>query len=382
MDSDDLISNPAPLVAAGQVMAKRKAFGLVWMDQDLVVRARYGVLVDFVKIDALVTETLFPLVGLEEDLRSLQTDTDRVVYLPGIAPVLAEDDTRRLNLTFFWSEPDKRYLMLVAQTLTGSDIEQELSKQMRARLMAEAEVAETSRALSKANKELARVNRDLEDYAAIISHDLKAPLRGMRYIADDIETAMLSGDTSASLANLQKLKDQSLRMSHLMTALLDYASAGRKTEIMELVDTELMVQTVVNSLGYAPTIKIAIEGAWPTARTLRAPLDLVIRNLIDNAIKHHDKSTAHICVRAVYDADNLMISFQDDGPGIDPRHHAAILLPFRTLSQTADTASGMGLALVQRTVESYGGSIRVESDPTTTRGSRFVVHWPLNLEST
>ena len=178
-------------------MAKRKAFGLVWMDQDLVVRARYGVLVDFVEVDTLITETLFPLVGLEEDLRSLQSDTDRIVYLPGIAPVLAEHDTRRLNLTFFWSEPDKRYLMLVAQTLTGGDLEQELSKQMRARLMAEAEVAETSRALSKANKELARVNRDLEDYAEIISHDLKAPLRGMRYIADDIETAMLSGDTNA-----------------------------------------------------------------------------------------------------------------------------------------------------------------------------------------
>ncbi len=374
------IIGPAPLVAAGELMAQRKTFGLVWIDRNLIVRARYGPLVDFIEVDTPIVDTLFPLVGMEEELADLARDPDHVLYLPSIAPVVNENDKTRLNLTFFWSAVDERYLMLVARTLSGTGLEQELSKQMRARLMAEAEVEEKSRALGKANKELARANRDLEDYAAIISHDLNAPLRGMRYIADDIATSLDAGNTEASLANLKKLQDQSHRMSQLMTALLDYASVGRKTDVIETVDTAILVATIVQSLSYAPNMAIEITGTWPTVETLRAPLDLVIRNLVDNAVKHHDRETGHITVTCQSEDTNLIITVEDDGPGIDPKHQAAVLLPFRTLSPNSDNGTGMGLALIQRTVETVGGSIKLHSDPAYQRGSRFTVHWPFKSE--
>ncbi|MGH1418523.1 MAG: sensor histidine kinase [Hyphomicrobiaceae bacterium] len=378
MDFDDSITGPAPLVAAGQLMAQRKAFGLVWIDKDLVVRARYGPLVSFIAVDTPIVETLFPLVGMEHELANLMRDSSRVLYLPEIAPITDDTSDTRLNLTFFWSVEEKRYLMLVARSLSETGLEQELSKQMRARLIAEAKVTEKSRALGKANKELARANQDLEDYAAIISHDLKAPLRGMRYIADDIASSIELGDTQASLNHLRKLQDQSQRMSQLMSALLDYASVGHKVDIIEPVDTNALVRETVQSLSHLAGMNIEIMGTWPLIDTLRAPLDLVIRNLVDNAIKHHDQQTGHIVVTGELEQSNLVISVEDDGPGIDPKNHTAVFLPFRTLATKGADGRGMGLALIKRTIDTVGGTLELFSNPTLQRGTRFKVCWPIN----
>ncbi len=378
VDFDDSITGPAPLVAAGQLMAQRKAFGLVWIDKDLVVRARYGPLVSFIAVDTPIVETLFPLVGMEHELANLMRDSSRVLYLPEIAPITDDTSDTRLNLTFFWSVEEKRYLMLVARSLSETGLEQELSKQMRARLIAEAKVTEKSRALGKANKELARANQDLEDYAAIISHDLKAPLRGMRYIADDIASSIELGDTQASLNHLRKLQDQSQRMSQLMSALLDYASVGHKVDIIEPVDTNALVRETVQSLSHLAGMNIEIMGTWPLIDTLRAPLDLVIRNLVDNAIKHHDQQTGHIVVTGELEQSNLVISVEDDGPGIDPKNHTAVFLPFRTLATKGADGRGMGLALIKRTIDTVGGTLELFSNPTLQRGTRFKVCWPIN----
>ncbi len=379
MVSDPDITQPAPLVAAGLLMANRKAFGLLWLDEDLIVRARFGPLVDFVAVDESVLDALYALIGLEGEIASLRDDPDRVIYLPGIATINQATDTPRLDLTIFWSEAEKRYLVLIARALSKSGLEEDLSKQMRARLIAETEVAEKSRELSKANKDLARANQDLEEYAAIISHDLKAPLRGLRYCADEIAEAITNGDKKNAQTHLQKLQAQSMRMSQMMTALLDYASVGRKSEVVETVNTHDLVREITSSLSHRQSIEIHIAGNWPTLETLKAPLDLVIRNLVDNAIKHHDSDTAQIAVSAATNSDTLTITIDDDGPGIAPNHHAAIFMPFRTLQNNSGNAGGMGLALVKRTVDSVGGSLTVVSDPAQSRGSKMVVHWPLRL---
>lgn len=362
----------APLMAAAILLADRGVYGLVWIDPDLVVRARYGRLSDFVEIGVPVTDTLTPLIGLEDDMEALRADPSALVNVPAVSIVRGPDAPPRLNLTIFWSIEEQAYLLIISRAATKADLEVELSRHIRARLMTEAELKQKSR-------ELEQANRDLEEYAAVISHDLKSPLRAMRYLADDLEGHLEAGGDASAIARsiLARIRDQSRRMSGMLTALLDYASIGRKEEAVTTVDTLALIKEIIVSIPHPPGIRIELHGEWPVIRTLSAPLDLVLRNLIANAITHHDREIGEVRVVAIDGGGTLEITVADDGPGIAPQHHAAIFLPFRTLGDPARTGGhGMGLSFVKRTVESVNGRIAVMSNPTSERGAIFRVIWP------
>lgn len=371
---------PSPLVAAGRLLAERGIYGLVWFDADLLVNARYGRLSDFVEVGEPLTERCYALVGLEDEIRSLPADIGRLIDLPAVQIVSAERTLPRLNLTIFWHAEGGHFLMLLARATSRSDLEVELSKQMRARLIAEAAVAAKSR-------ELARANRDLEDFAGIVSHDLKAPLRALRYAAEDITALLDAGDVVAARARLDEIAGRTRRMTSMTTALLDYASVGRKADVAETLDTREVIEDVVRSMPVPAGFTVAVTGDWPRLTTVRAALDLVLRNLIDNAVKHHDRRHGAITIEAAPGASELLITVRDDGPGIAPEHHAAVLLPFRTLAAGTghdtgrDTGTGMGLAFVNRTVETVGGRLAIRSNPAHGRGTAFVLGWPLAITS-
>ena len=169
-DTDAATLRTAPIVAAAKLLADRGVYGLVWFDAGLLVTARYGRLVEFVEIGDPVTDGVLPLIGLEDDIRALRRTPGSVIDLPAVTIIATPDAAPRLNLTVLWAAAEEAFLLVVSRAVTRSSLEVELSRQVRARLMAEAVVQQKSR-------ELERANRDLEEYAFIISHDLKAPLR-------------------------------------------------------------------------------------------------------------------------------------------------------------------------------------------------------------
>ena len=116
--------------------------------------------------------------------------------------------------------------------------------------------------------------------------------------------------------------------------------------------------------------------AWPTLETVLAPLDLTLRNLIDNTVKHHDRDTGLLRIACADAGSTIEITIEDDGPGIAPEHHASIFLPFRTL---ANGGEGMGLAIVQKMVDAAGGAISLSSNPAERRGTTFKVRWPKQI---
>lgn len=370
-DSAEQLS-PSPLLAAGRLLAERGIYGLVWFGADLVVTARYGRLSEFLEVGDALTDHCIALVGLEGEILALAERAGSVIDLPAVQLMAADRELPRLNLTIFWHGEGGHFLMLLARATSRSDIEVELSKQMRARLIAEAAAAAKSR-------ELARANRDLEDFAGIVSHDLKAPLRALRYAAEDISAFLDAGDIDAARRRLAEIEARTRRMSSMMTALLDYASVGRKSDVAEPLDTRELVAEVVRSMPLRSGFEVAVGGDWPQLVTVRAALDLVLRNLVDNAVKHHDRERGRIDIHAAPAADALVVTISDDGPGIAPEYHATVLLPFRTLA--ADRGTGMGLAFVNRTVETIGGHLAIRSDPSRTRGTTFVLTWPLAITS-
>jgi signal transduction histidine kinase len=360
---------PRALAEAAARLADFGFYGLVWLTHGLIVEKTYGGLVDFVEHDKPVTDSIMALFGLEDDIRALRDSPGRMLELPAVAVASSDATGRRLNFTIFWLPDDDRPMLLAYQASSQTEMELELSRQIRARLMAEADLAAKSR-------ELMRANADLESFAAIVSHDLKAPLRHMRMIADDLIVQTSERGDAVSASKLLHLQDLSRRMSHMLTELFDYASLGRKYEALAATDTAAFVQAIIDSLP-ADGFEVKAEGHWPVIQTLAAPFDLILRNLIQNAIQHHDRVHGKIALKCAQEPGYLVISVADDGPGIDPRHHSAVFLPFRTLEKASKAGgTGMGLAMVKKTVETAGGSIEIVSEPAVSRGTRFIVRWP------
>jgi signal transduction histidine kinase len=380
-NSSDPSVQSAPLLQAGVMMANRGIYGVVWFDADTIVTARYGRLVDFVEIGEAVWESVPALAGLDDELNNLRENPAKVIDLPSISIVRSSDDaTPRANLTVIWDPEHNLFLLLIGRSQSRSDLEVELSRQMRARLIAEAEVTAKSKELARSNSELARANSDLESYASIISHDLKAPMRGLRYLVDDLEAELGSSVAPAIQQKFDSLREQSRRMSGMLTALLDYSSAARRSEMLEEVDTAGLVRSVVASIPRPENFKITVSGGWPQITTLTAPLDLVLRNLLENAVKHHDRDDGTVQLTAEARDDGLYIEVRDDGPGIAPEYHRAVFQPFLKLDASRSTdGQGMGLALVRKTVESVGGSLSLSSNAPVSRGTVFTVFWPTRL---
>jgi PAS domain S-box-containing protein len=223
--------------------------------------------------------------------------------------------------------------------------------------------------------ELARSNADLEEFAYVASHDLKAPLRAISHLVDWIAEDIEASASTETIDNLKLLRGRVVRLQLLLDGLLAYARIGRSKSSLEKVDVAQVVRDVVSVLSPPPGFTIDCQEPMPPLRTHRASLLVVLQNLIGNAIKHHDRSDGHITI--TMRKQNGMAEFRvsDDGPGIAPRFHDRIFVIFQTLASRDEVeSSGIGLAIVKKRIEGHGGRIWVESEPPA-RGTTFVFNW-------
>lgn len=224
--------------------------------------------------------------------------------------------------------------------------------------------------------ELERSNRELDQFAYVASHDLKAPLRAISNLANWITEDAAAVLPSASQAHLTKLQSRIKRMETLLNDLLAYSRAGRQRHTLEPVDTATLIKNVVDLLSPPTGFVVTVENKLPLLVLERVPLETVFRNLIGNAIKHHHApNTGRVHVTALDQEPLIEFIVRDNGPGIDPVFHERIFQIFQTLKSHDDVeGSGMGLAVVKKAVEHRGGAIRVES--SLGQGATFRFTWP------
>jgi signal transduction histidine kinase len=161
----------------------------------------------------------------------------------------------------------------------------------------------------------------------------------------------------------------------LLDSLLQYSRVGRSGGTAEDVDIAVLVGEIAEYSPPPSGFTVAFRGESPTIRTNKAPLEQVLRNLIANGSKHNDAATGYVVVSARDLGDTIEIRVEDDGPGIPAAFHARIFQMFQTLKSRDEVeGSGMGLAIVKKSVEGQGGTITVESAPPH-RGTAFVFTW-------
>ncbi len=235
-------------------------------------------------------------------------------------------------------------------------------------------------ALSEQARVLAQANIDIEQFAYIASHDLKAPLRGIGLLAEWITEEL--GDTApANVArNLARLRRRALRMGALMESLLAYSRVGRVASNAQEVNTAELVATIADDLATRPGFVIESVAPLPILLTALAPLDTVLRNLVANAIEHHDRDAGRVVVSAVRHDAFVAFRVADDGPGIALADRERAFRMFETLAPKTDgSGSGIGLALVKRLVDQAGGQIQI-IESNAARGVIFEFTWPFNWQ--
>ncbi len=230
---------------------------------------------------------------------------------------------------------------------------------------------------------LAVSNSDLESFAYVASHDLRTPLRGIidlsDYLQEDLETYIATADANPDVSrNLQRLKQQTMRMEDLIKGILEYSSVGGGKETTSLIDVNTLLHVQRDELDLREG-QLQADGELPVLETYPVRFSQVMSNLIGNAFKyHHDRDHAVVTVKCDAEGDYLRFSVSDNGPGIDPKFHGRIFEVFQTL-QSKDTieSTGIGLAIVKKSVEALGGDVTVESVPGT--GTTFSFTWPQSI---
>ncbi|MDV2993957.1 MAG: Adaptive-response sensory-kinase SasA [Chroococcidiopsis sp. SAG 2025] len=227
--------------------------------------------------------------------------------------------------------------------------------------------------LAQTNVTLEKRNQELDQFAYVASHDLKAPLRAIANLSEWIEEDLLDKLTADTRHQMNLLRGRVHRMEALINGLLQYSRVGRMDTPKSEVSVGDLLAEVVDSLSPPETFSIEIA-PMPTIVTEKLPLQQVFTNLISNAIKYHPRQDGKVSISVQEYASNYEFVVADDGEGIAPEYHDKVFGIFQTLSPR-DTieSTGIGLAIVKKIVEQQGGTIWLKSQPG--QGAAFYFTW-------
>jgi len=275
--------------------------------------------------------------------------------------------------------PEDLFVDFVYQPLTTADGRVtgimahavDVTDQVRARQLVE----EKAEQLARLSQELETSNRELDQFAYVASHDLKAPLRGIANLTQWIEEDLGDRITGESREHMRLLKGRVHRMEALIDGILAYSRAGRVREKYERVDVGALLAETIELLAPTEGARIDVEPPMPVIEAERVPLQQVFMNLIGNALKYSGGGDARVVVRAAAEGGAVRFSVADNGPGIAPQYQDKVWQIFQTLAPRDKVeGTGIGLSVVRKLVESRGGRVSLESAPG--EGSTFSFTWP------
>lgn len=227
----------------------------------------------------------------------------------------------------------------------------------------------------RAELRLREANVQLEEFTHVASHDLRSPLRGIANLIEFIEEDYGELAPPEVRRNLGRMADRVAAMERLIDDLLTYARAGRRTIKTEPIDLNAIVQEVIDMEATGEGVHIEVDVDCESFDGVRVPITTVLRNLVSNAIKHHDKDEKNIQIRCRAEGNMCVIDVRDDGPGIAEVAQKRAFRLFQTVSSAGRGNSGLGLAVAKRLVEAHGGNIELMSDDGR-RGCHFRIYWP------
>lgn len=214
----------------------------------------------------------------------------------------------------------------------------------------------------KVKEELEAVKTELRDFAYIVSHDLKAPLRAVSQLANWIYDDYAESFDEDGKEQIQLLISRVKRLDNLIDGILLYSRAGRVMEDKKDVAVDETVKTIITKHKDKGS-EVSVSGSLPVVHAEPGKIAQLFDNLVDNAVTFMDKSDGRVEISCRDKGDFWEFRVSDNGPGIEPKYHDKIFKIFQTLqSRDEHESSGVGLAVVKKIAELYGGEAWIESE--------------------
>ncbi|KUP92680.1 sensor histidine kinase [Tritonibacter horizontis] len=321
---------------------------------------------------------IVPVSPVKAELSQIMAGSDWAALAAEMADYVAADpqETREIKrLCTGWDRAEREVSLDISISLLPSQNDQPLFVAVVRDVTAAAKMKRDSQALID---RLNRSNQELEEFAYVASHDLKAPLRAISHAATWLEEDLEELLTEETREHLHFMTSRIARMSRLLDDLLLHSRIGSVEfdPTRDIVSGAYMAEDLEKLAGSDDKIKLEFSDDFKAAMMNFMPLRTILLNLIGNSIKHSDKEIGEITVSLEERSTEYAISVRDNGPGIPEKFHEHIFGLFKTLeSRDKVEGSGMGLAFVKKHLTILDQNISVVSDGDGT-GTEFIFTWP------
>ncbi len=208
--------------------------------------------------------------------------------------------------------------------------------------------------------ELEKRNKELNDYAHIVSHDLKSPLRSILALTSWIKQDHAQVIDENGIENFKHIEDKIEKMDNLIDGILNYSNIGEKHISNESVDLSAIIDKIKSIIYIPPHVEIVVKKKLPFVYGDPTRLQQVFQNIITNAVNYVDKPFGLVEVDFTENDEYYEFSISDNGIGISNKYYKKIFEIFQSVSDVEST--GIGLSIVKKIVDLYNGKVWVESE--------------------
>lgn len=228
--------------------------------------------------------------------------------------------------------------------------------------------------------EIETKNAELQELSKILSHDLRAPLRGISSLADWMIEDHKNDLPVEVLEQLELIRERTIKLNNLLDSVIEFSKSSRTLLENKPVATESVIQEVIVQCRIPGHINVEVSGEWPVIKIDRNTILQMFSDIVNNAVRFNDKEDGLIQIHSELVDDFWQFSFQDNGVGIDEKQLGKIFDLFvSTPSVNGETGSGLGLSKVKRAASVYGGNVKAES--TLGHGTKITILLPSSLQT-
>jgi two-component system, sensor histidine kinase and response regulator len=223
--------------------------------------------------------------------------------------------------------------------------------------------------------ETERINKQLERFVYLVSHDLKAPLSSVIMLSTMLKKNEIISNNAELLGLVDMIAVSSTRLSEMIKSILEYSKTSLAQQVIEEVDVRQLVTEIVQALILPEKFQVSVLASLPVMETRKIKLQQVFQNLFSNSVKYNDKELPTIEIGATDKGNFYEFYIKDNGPGISKQDQSRIFNLFETTKNqsSGDSSTGIGLNVLKVLVEEQGGKIWVSSEPG--EGSTFFFEW-------
>jgi PAS domain S-box-containing protein len=219
-------------------------------------------------------------------------------------------------------------------------------------------------------KSLAKTNKELEDYAQIVSHDLKSPLRSIHSLISWIKEDSDKAFGEQTLQYFSMIENKVEKMDYLIQGILTYSKIDKEELVKENVNTHHIIQSIIDIIHIPKHITITVKNKLPVLRADRYRIQQLFQNIIGNAVNYIENEEGLVEISSKEFKDYHVFSIKDNGVGIAKEHHEKIFNTFQSYTKS-EHSTGLGLSIVKKVIDAYKGEIWIESE--LGQGSTFFV---------